>query len=377
MPVIIVPQKTFDTISRRILYGLNFMYSEFAPIESEKADARAQRKLHLLMGRVIDQVYATPQLLDLADNADEAYTWNALNNSDPALDKVGKSICRKLYDFYAFLYISFLRGEIRDKTLRVDKAALKENKIVYRPPFKALLEAVGIGVDKDGTGVTVTAGKDLLQSFRLLAEKVPVHENPWTRYTLVNFACCSFTGDFGFLTPRIDRVAGLNGLLCEIENKCLANGYGKSVKCILSPSGIGFHITLRHTVGGFVFAYHGQKYRPFSFGSLNSIGVKAMLEDFERLDPDLRNHLMNVCQPCKRCPGCVKGRGKHKPFAVNVSHQGREYTLCPDNFGRHHWETITPDLAAVLFKYNAAQEKYGVDRKKTGSAKNPGAKRKE
>lgn len=71
----IKPRKAFDIISQRIIYGLNFMYSEFVPIESEKADEQGQKKLHRLMGQMIDKLYETPRLLNLADNADEAYEW--------------------------------------------------------------------------------------------------------------------------------------------------------------------------------------------------------------------------------------------------------------------------------------------------------------
>ncbi len=49
----IKPRTAFDIISQRIIYGLNFMYSEFVPIESEKADEQGQKKLHRLMGQMI------------------------------------------------------------------------------------------------------------------------------------------------------------------------------------------------------------------------------------------------------------------------------------------------------------------------------------
>ena len=41
----IIKTKVFNTISQRILYGLNFMYSAYAPVESEKTDVQSQKKL--------------------------------------------------------------------------------------------------------------------------------------------------------------------------------------------------------------------------------------------------------------------------------------------------------------------------------------------
>ena len=359
----IKPIKTFDTISQRIIYGLNFMYSEFVPIESEKANEQGQQKLHRLMGQIIDKLYETPKLLNLADNADEAYDWYAINNTNPELDKVYKSIFKSLFDFYKFLYISFLWGETNDNYLSISNTVLKENKTSYKPQYKILLKEIGIDIEKGRTEIIVIAENDIIQSLRLLAEKTPVNINPWTPYALINFACCSFTGDFNFLLTRVDNVAGLNGLLLKIQNNCLENGYEKNIKCNFGATGFDFSITLHNRVGGFVFGYNPRKNWKFFFGSMNSIGVKAMLEDFENLDKELRKHFISVCKTCNGCLGCTKG-GRNKIFAVKVKYDGKEYNLCSDNYSRHDWETINDDLAAVLFKYHAAQEIYGSDWKK-------------
>ena len=45
----IIKTKVFNTISQRILYGLNFMYSAYAPVESEKTDVQSQKKLQKLL----------------------------------------------------------------------------------------------------------------------------------------------------------------------------------------------------------------------------------------------------------------------------------------------------------------------------------------
>lgn len=359
----IKPLKAFDKISQRVLYGLNFMYSDFTPVDSDKADAQAQQRLHRFMGQLIDRLFEAPELLQLADNADEAYEWYAINNSNPELDQVYKTIFKSLFDFYKFLYISFLLGEATDDRLSISNAVLKERKTTYSPQYKALLNEIGINMDRGRTETIFSADKDIIQSLRLLAERVPVNVNPWTPYAIINFACCSFTGDFSYLLARVDHVAGLNGLLLELQCDCLEYGYEQSTKCSFGPSGFDFNITLRNKVGGFVIGYNPRKYWQFYFGSLNSIGVKAMLEEFETLDVGLQKHLIGVCKPCNGCLACTKG-GRNKVFAVKVRHDGKEYNLCPDNYGRHNWETIDHNLAAVLFKYHAAQEIYGSDRKK-------------
>ena len=360
----------FDTIAQRILYGLRFMYSEFVPAASEIADEQAQEKLHGLMAQMIDRLYENPKLLGLAGDADEAFACELLK-CNPALDKVYKSIFKAIYDFYKFLYISFFRGEANGDCLSISSAVLRECKASYKPPYKTLLKEIGIETEKGKTEIIFFAEEAMIQSLRLLAEKTPVHINNWTSCAVSNFACCSFagdhtfpfTGDFDFLLARVDLAAGLNGLLLEIKDKCLESGYEKLIYWHFSASGIGFNIQFKNKVGGFAFGYNPYKYQQFSFGTLNSIGVKAMLEDFENLDPDLQKYFMDVCKTCNGCLGCTKG-GRNKIFATNVKYDGKEYHLCNDNYGRHTWDTIDRDLAAVLFKYHAAQEKYGVNWKK-------------
>ena len=359
----IEPITAFDTISQRIIYGLKFMYSEFAPVESEKADEQGQKKLHGLMGQMIDKLYETPKLLNLADKADEAYEWSAINNSNPELDKVYKSIFKCLFDFYKFLYISSLLGETNGNDFSISNTVLKEHKTSYMLQHNTLLKEIGINIEKGRTEINIVAENDIIQSLRLLAERIPVNINPWTPYAIINFACCSFTGDFNFLLTRVDHVSALNGLLLEIQNNCLEKGYEQNIKCSFGTSGFDFRITFRNKVGGFVIGYNPRKYWQFFFGSLNSIGVKAMLEDFENLDNDLQKYFVSVCKTCTGCLCCTKS-GRNKILAVKVKYDGKAYTLCPDNYSRHNWETLNHELAAVLFKYHAAQEIYGTDWKK-------------
>ena len=352
----------FDSISQRVLYGLNLIYSDFAPVASEAVSEQAQRKLHELMGLLIDKLYERPALLNLTEHKDEAYQACEINNMKPELDKIFQSIFKSLYEFYKFLYISALHGEICGQRLSIGSAALKEHKAGYKPQYSTLLNEIGIRATKDKAGIYITADAELLQSLKLLAEQVPVNINKWTPYLLANFACCSFTNDFSFLLQRADQVSGLNGLLFELQKRCLDKGYTQSIECGMSATGIGFSICFKNAIGGFTIGYSSRRVQQFQFGTANGIGEKAMLEDFGNLDRDLQAHFVDICNDCNGCLICTKG-GKNKMFATHVIYDGKEYTLCP-SYSRHVWDTLDRGLMDVLFKYHDAQEKYGVDWKK-------------
>ncbi|MCL2445938.1 MAG: hypothetical protein FWD06_04135 [Oscillospiraceae bacterium] len=358
----IKPITAFGSISQRVVHGLNLIYSDFASTLSKNTSEQSQRKLHELMGMLIDKLYERPELLNLTGHKDEAYQSYEVNNMKPELDKVYQSIFKALFEFYKFLYISTLHGEVSGKHLAISNATLKENKATYKPLYKTLLNELGIEVEKSKTDISITAESEFLQSLKLLAENVPVNINKWTPYVLANFACCSFANDFSYLLQRADKVNGLNGLLFDLQRESLDKGYTQSCVCSMTATSIDFNISFKNAIGGFLIGYNPRKYQPFYFGTINGIGEKAMLDDFDNLDKDLQEHFINICRTCNSCLGCTKG-GKNKIFAINVTHDGKDYNLCPC-FPRHSWDTIDRGLMDILFKYHDAQEKYGTDWKK-------------
>jgi hypothetical protein len=357
--MIIKPQKNFETVSQRILYGLNLIYSVFTPVESNDADARDQENLHTLMGSIIEKLYWNPELLGLTLHKDEAFEAYELNNMKPELDKIYGSIYKELYEFYKFLYIAALHGDIRADCMKTGGDALKANKSAYRPRYKTLLNEIGMGVGNDKTGVSITAGSGVLRALKLLAEKTPANVNKWTPFSIVNFAACSFANGFEYIIQRTETVCGLDGMLLNLRKQCLEKGYARSVECFMTATDISYNILFKNSIGGFIIDYRSRKYRQFGFGTLNGIGEKAMLDDFDNLDKDLQEHFIRICRTCNRCLICTKG-GKNKIFTVEVSHGGKTRSLCP-SFPQHSWDAYEPGLIETLHKYHAAQEKYGAD----------------
>ena len=346
--------KSFPTIPQRILYGLKFLYPDHPPDNSEK--------LHTLMAQIINKLYETPNFLNLNEHPDEAYEWFEVNNKKPELDKIYQSIFKSLFEFYKFLYMAALHGEINNGTLKISNVILKENKTSYKPIYNNLLNELGVSISKEKAELKITADTDILQDLKLLAKKVPVNIFPWMPYNLMGFILCSFTNDFNYVLARIDEANDLNGVLFELQKRCLENGYEQSIRSDIGASGYDFTITFKNKIGGFCLGYRPRKYQQFFFGTLNGIGEKAMLEDFENLDKDLQKHFISICKPCNDCLICTKG-GKNKIFTININYDGKDYKLCP-SFPCHEWETIDHELMDVLFKYHDLQEKYGTDWKK-------------
>ena len=364
-----IQDMAFETISKRALYGLRLVYSDFQQTESNIVSVQNQKKLHEIMGLLIEKLHKNPVILNLPDNKDEAYQAWEVNNMKPELDKVYQTIFKNLFEFYKFLYMSALHGKIdevplapRIGCLSISSAELKANKVAFKPVYKTLLNEVGIEISSDKAVVSINADEGVLQSLKLLAEKVPVNVNKWTSFVLSNFACCSFTGDFSYLLQRTDIANNLDGLTFVLQKEAIDKDYTQSIECKMTATSIDFTISFKNGVGGFQIGYNPRKYKPFYFGTANGIGEKAMLEDFDNLDEDLKEHFVSICRPCNGCLGCTKS-GNNKTFTTTVIHNAKEYKLCPC-FPCHSWDTMDRRLIDLLFKYHDAQNIYGVDWKK-------------
>ncbi len=297
-------RKEFDSIAQRVLYGFLLVYSDFAPIDSDMATG-----------------YKT------------------------------------LYEFYRFLYIAALHDEMNGGSLCVSNETLKANKTGYKPIYNKLLNEVGVEIVKESSGVTIHMDSKIAAALKLLAVKVPTGVNPWTRYELADFARCSFTGDKEYLFMRMDHINGLNGLLMDLRSKCLEKGYTEEWNLHFTSTDLGVAVYFKNAVGGFQIVYNSRKYWQFSFGTMNGIGEKAMLEDFDHLDDDIKRHFLSICRPCSGCRVCTKN-GKNKIFTIHARYDGKEYNLCP-SFPAHSWETLDNGMMDVLFKYHDLQVKYG------------------
>ena len=350
-------RKEFDSIAQRVLYGFIFVYSDFAPVASDMATEQEQKRLHELMGQIIDRLYENPNLLGLPDNPDEAYEWYMVSNQKPALSTIYLSIYKTLYEFYKFLYIAALHGETNGDSLSVSYETLKANKAGFKPIYNKPLNEVGIEAVKEKSGVSIYTDEKILAALKLLAVKVPTNINKWTPYALADFVRCSFNGDKDYLLRRTDNVNGLKGLLMELKNKCLEKGYNQELNLHFVSTDLSFTIYFKNEIGGFQIGYNSRKYWQFSFGTMNGIGEKAMLEDFDNLDDDMKQHFINICRPCSGCLVCTKS-GKNKIFTVHVNYAGKDYNLCP-SFPCHGWETLDSGLMDILFKYHDLQIKYG------------------
>jgi hypothetical protein len=328
-------------------------HSDFSPVSSLSVTDDEQKSLHDLMRKLTDNLYENPDLLGLPTDPDDAYEWWQCNNMRPELYAVFQSIDKTLFGFYKFLYKTALNGEIEGDNLKTDIKILAENKAPFKPIYGKALSSVGLIVTKDKTQVSIVGDNGVLRALKLLAERVPTNVNKWTPFLLSEFERCAFDGSSEYTISRLDEMGGTNGLLMKLRERCLAEGYTEKLD--------GLSAQYHNGVGGFNIAYNNKRRCGILYGTLNGIGQKAMLEDFDNLSDRMKQHHTLICKKCDGCLVCTKG-GKNKIFTIYVEYGGESYNLCP-MFPRNNWETLDEDLMDKLFEYHALQKKYGNTKK--------------
>lgn len=351
-------RRVFSNLAQRALYGNLLAFSDAPTGGSEAA-------LHTAFGNMWRALYDHPALLGLPEYADESSPWGVLNNQNKELDDKYKAVFKGIYEFWKFLQAMALTGAPVDDGLFAEKDALKAEKAVYRLAFTPLLEKGGFSARRDKAGVTlshpdagvISAMQSLAKSAR---ERVSDVKLLWyvNSRSLNDFMRCAFDGSWEYIIDRIDDAQQLGGALKALRTECVSRGYALSMHAECGMAGTsGFGIDFMRGVGGFHITYNPRKTQMFAFGTKNGIGEKKMLENFSSLEPDMQRYFVDICRECTGCMGCTKG-GKAKPFTVNVAFDGTKHALCPQ-FPKHEWESLTPELSDILFRYHELQEKYG------------------
>ena len=340
-------QTVFSSISQRVLYAYLFSFSDFKPIKNEGISETSQESLHTFMRRILEKVYEKPELLSLPLDTDWAYPINVCNNQFPEVDKIYQSVFKTLYEFYHFLYKSAFYGEVRNNAIIVNRELLKQHKASYKTIFLPLLNDLEIEVknDKEKTTLFYDGKEEIFPAMKLLACQNTGEYEQYRTYPPMNyhhnlflFAACSFDGNCNYLIDRLDQVYQLDSMCKNLEKECLNKGYHFTCKCGITGTDYFFSVILQKNVGGFLFSYNPRKEWKLSFGTLNGIGEKAMLEDFASLDEDMKEYFLHICKPCNNCLGCTK-KGRNEVYTVKVT-------------------CLNSKLIKVLLKYHDLQDKY-------------------
>ena len=122
--------------AQEFISHLEFIFSEFNPIESERATKEEQRVFHEILGKIISTLYGNPSILKLTDSP--------------------KQIEREIKLFYALLMHGGRLGMFLGSTLTITTEQTKDinvrgvsSNVKIKDTHAKLLSAVGFNCRKD------------------------------------------------------------------------------------------------------------------------------------------------------------------------------------------------------------------------------------
>ena len=155
-------KRSFDSIAQRALYGYLFTFAD-APADP------AQAQLHGRMKALWEALYADPALLGLPVDADEAYEWFKVNNTNPELNEKYLKVFKGIFQFWQLMFVLARHGEVQDGALYLSKEELNARKTSWQAGAVAPLAKAGFELVRDKSGVSLRAEEYLLSSLQALA----------------------------------------------------------------------------------------------------------------------------------------------------------------------------------------------------------------
>lgn len=354
----------FSSIAERILYSIIIAFSKRNHIANDKVSIQAQEQLHDLMCGILTSMYNNPTVLKIPiDDSDDAFSPHECLNQYPERTKRFKSVYEIITSFYMFLYTSGLNGQVIDGKLEVESSKIKPK---IKPIYLEYLTTFGFEIEKRQTQLVFSypANKNILDAWKLLAETSVEYGKltPYTSGTLFNFVACVFNGDYSYWLDKSNDLLGFEpGFLKSVFDIYRSKEYQITIYGELSGNAFAMHCMSKKEVSGISFEYLSRQHPAFLVRPLNFIGVKSLLEQFDELDNDVKELLVNTCKKCTGCLLCTKGKNI-KIHAQKVNIKDKTINLCP-SYPDMYWfnQEITDNVVSTIIKFNQLQEVNGKD----------------
>ena len=359
----------FEYISQKYVYQLGLYLADFKPIKSDIATEDDQKALYDVLGEIIKTLYYEPSILKLPDAKNIWNRGTGVNN--PEYVKAFNKIRIEIALFYAFLMYSVQEGELCENNLIVDANRLKKiniegpglikTKVKIKPVYFDLLNKVGFNCSKSNDIITLSHDNaGLLGALYLLSKKC---EGDIFRFIFgLNDSDMSW-----WLRIAEEHLQLPTCFFDKHEKAYIENGF--TAKYEIKGGNITYK--LMGNVSGLKIEYVGRVSGNFTIGLINSIGFKAIMENFDEMDDIIKKAIVNSARTCKNCRLCLqqfKNKENMKVHSAIFEYLGKSYNLCTmwPKFDWKKWSDELNDNAMEVFlKLNLLQEKYGKSKKQS------------
>jgi len=321
----------FASLEQRMAQTYMDMLTPFVPDENAPVSVSEQEVFYLLVKSLYQLAFDEPLLFVTALHEDDAYP-NRFNKTPYGKPELRTKMKKFTNAMDALLQNMFLIGQGSDVNLSKRE--------------KTILSRLGIGD---------------------LNDLPPVWKWMSTRpdACLVFFKHCLFNKDYPYTSDIYARLLGEEPFR-RLEKCMTEKGYKRfdiydvtASDCKLSLTYAnpmwsaerpgGFEYKVRHT--GISARYDAMIENPAVLGLCIPNGLKTYLLAFDTMSPKMQRFVTSRTRRCDGCRYCVQtDKTGSRPFAtVRVSHEGREYNMCPYfPGGQYSWTSIDDSIVDQL-----------------------------
>jgi predicted secreted acid phosphatase len=323
---------TFNTMEQRIVNMYLELFPEFKAAKSHEISESAQEQFYNFIKSIFFSLSENPLLLFTKTNPDDFFTrrFNKRSeNKQEAYNKMKKNI-KTLEEFSQCL---FDLGKNSSMETTEDRTFILNESYKIPKRYLNVLNQCGLEYTKTGKGHVFKhkESKELLDCWKWFSSKPDV--------TLPHFIACMFDIEHPYTSEIYSKLSGNKELYETLESFLIKNNYQRMdnrdnkvcldyIKSYDKKDTIIKEAWGERTHGGIGTSYDPLMQNPPLF-SLRVPYYKKLLEQFDRMNDELKSFVTSKGKKCDNCRYCVQTdkTGKRELAFIAVEHQ-QKYAIC-------------------------------------------------
>jgi len=318
------------------------LFPKFVPDEKSNVSIAEQEIFYILIKNLFQLIFDEPLLLVSKLHDDDAFP-NRFNKSSYGKPELIKNRLKFLNAMYSLLQNMFLMGQYTD--IKINKRQL------------TILSRLGIN-----------DFSDLPKAWTWMSSRAGA--------SLTAFSYCLFNEEYPYTSDIYARLLGEEAFY-KLENWMISQGYKRFDSYNLTVSDCNLSLTYANPAWGEEKPTTGLVYKikhtgistryfplikePAVLGLNIPNSLKSYLTEFNSMDENTREFIVNHTKKCDNCQYCVMTNKKSsRPLAyIPVEYEKVEYNLCTYFPGyRFCWTSIDNNLAEQLIKMMSFMDKF-------------------
>jgi hypothetical protein len=314
--------RSFDSISKRVVYNYACRIPEHRPVESDLASRSSQKQMYDFICGFFSALYNDPALLGMSSGPDECESCPLPGKDYLETRKLMRSDMKKMDDILSLIQFIGEKSEIKDSRMIIDKdlAKLNKNKLNSLALFSFMSETNGNKIS-----LWNTRYPDMLNGLKLLSVTASKNEKEQagifshclfdTVYDFGQEIYSKLTNDKATFNKVIEYVNSHGFKLTTTKNKSIDVHYSKFFENEVEIN--------------FLLSYDERHFDQINYVFVsNKNTYKYFLNRFNSLDDRIQDLFIKTTNQCRTCGFCNQ-RNRNLPLSfIKCTYREKPIHFC-------------------------------------------------